>query len=129
MSSPQNKSGQSQQPTIWIDAYKSVTNQLDTYPNNIELADIDGTGENKIVVGEFTGQLSVYKGTTIEWQTQLPEEISVVGQFLMSSGKNSKRKSDSRTDAGGLRGEREVRLHVPPEEEVLQAHAQHLSTG
>ena len=83
-----------QTDSIWIDAYKSVTNQLDTYPNNIDLIDFDGIGENKIVVGEFSGQLSIYKGATIDWQTQLPEEINAVGQFLMSVGKSSRLAAD-----------------------------------
>lgn len=83
-----------QTDSIWIDAYKSVTNQLDTYPNNIDLIDVDGIGENKIVVGEFSGQLSIYKGATIDWQTQLPEEINAVGQFLMSVGKSSSISAD-----------------------------------
>jgi Ciliary BBSome complex subunit 1 len=75
--------------SLWIDAYKSVTNQLDTYSNNIELVDIDENGENKLVVADFPGMITVYKGVNVDWQTQLPDSISAVGQFQASLNKNS----------------------------------------
>lgn len=87
--SKQNAAG-SQQVTLWIDAYKSVTNQLNTYPNNIEMIDIDQVGENKLVVGEFSGQLTVYKNTHVDWQTHFADEISSVSQFNVSFSKGSR---------------------------------------
>jgi hypothetical protein len=73
---------------IWIDAYKSVINQLNTYPNNIDLIDVDGSGENKLAVAEFSNMISIYKGTNVEWQYQLPDQPTCVGQFYQHSGKS-----------------------------------------
>jgi hypothetical protein len=82
--------GSSENPSnIWIDAYKSVINQLNTYPNNIDLIDVDGSGENKLAVAEFSNMISIYKGTNVEWQYQLPDQPTAVGQFNQSTGKSS----------------------------------------
>jgi hypothetical protein len=92
MSSSPGPQKSAQQQSLWIDLYKSVTNQLNTYPNSIDLIDMDDSGENKLVVGEFSGLVSVYKGTNIVWQVQLSEEINALGQFnLPATAKSSKR--------------------------------------
>lgn len=77
-------------PLLWIDAYKSVTNQLNTYGNNIELADVEETGENKLVVADFNGMVTIYKGTNVDWQFQLADPINCLGQFTINNGKASK---------------------------------------
>jgi hypothetical protein len=77
-------------PLMWIDAYKSVTNQLNTYGNNIELADVEETGENKLVVADFNGMVTIYKGTNVDWQFQLQDPVNCIGQFTINSGKMSR---------------------------------------
>jgi hypothetical protein len=77
-------------PVMWIDAYKSVTNQLNTYGNNIELADVEETGESKLVVADFNGMVTIYKGTNVDWQFQLQEAVNCIGQFTINTGKASK---------------------------------------
>ena len=38
----------------WIKAYRSQVNLLETYPENIRLVDTDLTGENKLIIAEFS---------------------------------------------------------------------------
>lgn len=81
---------QPKEQSLWIDAYKSVTNQLDTYANNVDLVDIDENGEQKLVVADFPGMITIYKGVNIDWQTQFPDSISAVSQFQGTFNKKSR---------------------------------------
>ena len=51
----------------WINVYNSKANQKQSYPENIDLVDVDADQENLLIIAEFNKSLSFFRGENLDW--------------------------------------------------------------
>ncbi|XP_069750157.1 Bardet-Biedl syndrome 1 protein isoform X2 [Narcine bancroftii] len=82
--------GESEANTKWLDAHYDPVANLFTFSSCVALADLQGDGENKLVVGDlgaglYNAKLKVYKGTSMVSEHALIDLPTGVITFLMDS--------------------------------------------
>ena len=100
---PQNASGVSSMRTSasmgvsdtkkspWINAWKDPVIGVKAYSQSIQLSDLRGDGDFKLVVGGLEKKLVAYKGASLDWETQVSDTPIAVASFYAETSKIRKK--------------------------------------
>lgn len=96
---PQNPSGVSSMRTSasmgasdvkkspWINAWKDAVIGLKAYSQCIQLSDLRGDGDYKLVVGAHQKKLVAYKGASLDWEAPVSDIPIAVASFYAETAK------------------------------------------
>lgn len=70
---------------FWIFAFRDSAANAQTFCDGIVLADIDGSGDSKLVIADEKKSMRIYSGTSEALKTKIPSVPSGVATFFMPS--------------------------------------------
>ncbi|KAM3142817.1 hypothetical protein pb186bvf_005201 [Paramecium bursaria] len=72
----------------WLNGWNDLVANLDIFSTCMRLIDVQGTGQNNLVVADKDGRLICYKDTQIAWETRVPTSSSVCLTYFYSEATN-----------------------------------------
>lgn len=68
---------------FWLFAFQDQLANVQTFTNGMELIDIDGSGDYKLLIADMKRKLRTYSGTSQLHETKLPSVPSALNAFFM----------------------------------------------
>jgi len=71
----------------WIDAWRDAVIGVKAYSQCIQLSDLRGDGDHKLLAGSTNKKIIAYKGANLDWDAVIPDNPIAIATFYSETSK------------------------------------------